>query len=124
MTFFKISPKKEEKLINMMNELDVKEKDLAENFVKGHGKGGQKINKSSTCVILKHLPTGITVKCQKERSLSLNRFLARRLLLEKIEDLKKGKLSKINKSQEKVRKQKKKRKKRSKQKYKTSPMNM
>ncbi len=63
------------------------EKDLRESFVTSQGKGGQNVNKVATCVCLQHVPTGITVKCQKERAQALNRFLARRLLLEKIKAL-------------------------------------
>ena len=63
-----------------MIELEIQESDLTEKFVRGTGRGGQKINKTSSCVYLKHLPSGIEVKCQRERSREINRFLARREL--------------------------------------------
>src|SRR5258708_18740758 len=65
--------------------LGINESDLDEEFVRSGGKGGQHVNKTSTCVFLRHRPTGLFVKCQEERSQALNRFLARRLLVEKIE---------------------------------------
>jgi len=67
-----------------MERLGIREQDILEKFIHGGGKGGQKINKSASCVYLKHRPTGIEVKCQAERSQLLNRFLARRILAEKI----------------------------------------
>jgi protein subunit release factor B len=68
-----------------MQALGVREEDIEEQFVRSSGAGGQKVNKTSTCVVLHHRPTGIRVKCQRERSQALNRFLARRILLDKIE---------------------------------------
>ena len=111
MPFFKISPDKESKLIDRMKCFNVTEKDFQERFVKGSGKGGQKINKTSSCVVLKHIPTGLTVKCQRERSLSINRFLARRLLVDKIERSITGMISEKDRIIKKKIKQKKKRKK-------------
>ena len=73
-----------------MQALGVSEADFEESFIRSSGPGGQKVNKSSSCVYLVHIPTGLSVKCQRERSQSLNRFLARRLLLDKIEAQKKG----------------------------------
>ncbi len=70
--------------------LGVREEDLKETFVRSSGPGGQKVNKTSSCVQLTHLPTGLSVKCQQERSQTLNRFLARRLLLDRIERLQTG----------------------------------
>ncbi|MCM8765966.1 MAG: peptide chain release factor-like protein [Candidatus Omnitrophica bacterium] len=70
-----------------MNSLSIFEKDILEKFVRSPGKGGQNVNKVSSCVYLKHLPTGIAVKCSQERSQALNRFLARRILVNKIESL-------------------------------------
>ena len=80
-----VSPEKENQLLARMQALGVRDKDIDEQFVRSSGAGGQKVNKASTCVVLHHLPTGIRVKCQQERSQALNRFLARRILLDKIE---------------------------------------
>jgi protein subunit release factor B len=80
-----VSPEKEKKLFERMRALKVREEDIEERFVRSSGSGGQKVNKASSCVFLHHRPTGIRVKCQQERSQALNRFLARRLLLDKIE---------------------------------------
>jgi peptide chain release factor len=62
----------------------LRDEDIAEKFVRSAGKGGQHVNKTSTCVQLTHLPTGISVKVQSERSQFRNREEARRLLAEKV----------------------------------------
>jgi protein subunit release factor B len=82
---FAVSEEKNRWLRNKMDELGVRDSDIEEKFIRSSGKGGQHVNKTSTCVYLKHTPTGIEVKCMKDRSQSVNRFLARRELLEKIE---------------------------------------
>ncbi len=92
-----------------MEELNVFEKDIEEKFVRSSGKGGQRVNKVETCVYLKHVPTQIEVKCQEERSQALNRFLARRILVDKIETLIRGKKSEEQKKIAKIRRQKRKR---------------
>jgi len=107
---------KQEELLKKMHQLGVCEKDIIEKFIRSQGKGGQKVNKTASCVYLKHKPTGIEVKCQRERSQTLNRFLAKRLLVNKIETLIKGKDSAEQQKQEKIRRQKRKRSKRAKEK--------
>ena len=113
---FNISPVKEEALRRKMAELGIREGDLIEKFVRSGGKGGQNVNKVATCVYLKHLPTGIEVKCQQERSQAMNRFLARRILTDKIEVRVQGKESAEQQKFEKIRRQKRKRSKRAKEK--------
>lgn len=82
---FPVSAEKEAQLARRMAALGIQEADLEESFVRSGGHGGQNVNKVATCVVLLHRPTGLQVKCQKTRQQGLNRFLARRLLLEKIE---------------------------------------
>src|ERR1051326_3420488 len=95
--------------------LGVRETDLEEGFVRSGGAGGQKVNKSSTCIMLLHRPTGLRVKCQTSRHQALNRFLARRLLLDKIERMQKGFVAAERSEIEKIRRQKRKRSVRAKQ---------
>ncbi len=116
MTSFAVSEEKNRWLQAKMEVLSVQEKDIEEKFIRSGGRGGQKVNKTSTCVRLKHIPTGIEVKYMRERSQSLNRFLARRELLSKIERLS-GQSSSETRRAEKTRKQKSKRKKRASLKY-------
>lgn len=116
MSLFAVSEEKNRWLKQKMESLGVREEDLEEQFIRSSGKGGQHVNKTSTCVYLKHKPTGVEVKCMRERSQSLNRFLARRELLEKIE-ARAGIATAGDLKQEKIRKQKAKRKKKAKEKY-------
>ena len=116
MFFSGVSPSKEDALYVRMKALGVFEKDVIEKFIRSSGKGGQHVNKTSTCVYLKHIPTGIEVKVSRERSQSLNRFFAWRLLTDKIEELIKGKESKKQQEIEKLKRQKRKRSKRAKEK--------
>jgi protein subunit release factor B len=74
-----------EELLSRMERLGIREDDLVEKFILGSGRGGQKINKTSSCVYLKHIPSGVEVKCQRDRSRELNRYHARKELCEKIE---------------------------------------
>src|SRR5712691_11633530 len=85
MPLFPVSSEKESQLSQRMAALGVNEADLDETFVRSGGHGGQNVNKSSTCVMLLHRPTGLQVKCQTTRQQGLNRFIARRMLLDKIE---------------------------------------
>jgi len=105
---------KERALQELMVRLGVREEDIEEKFVRSQGPGGQNVNKVSTCVYLRHLLTGIEVKCQKERSQAQNRYLARQILLEKIERAVLGKLSEEQKRIEKIRRQKRRRSRRAK----------
>ena len=111
-----VSKEKQDALREKMESLGIYEKDIVEKFIRSSGKGGQKVNKTSTCVYLKHIPTGIEVKCQKERSQALNRFFARRILANKIETILLKKESEERKRIEKIRRQKRKRSKRAKEK--------
>jgi protein subunit release factor B len=104
-----ISKDKWDALQERMHKLDITEADLIEKFVLGSGTGGQKMNKTSSCVYLKHTPTNIEIKCQQGRSQEANRFYARRLLCEKIEEILYEKKSKKQQEIAKIRKQKKRR---------------
>ena len=110
-----LSTEKLAALEQRMAALGINEGDLLEKFVRGSGSGGQKINKTSSCVFLKHLPTGVCIKCQIDRSRELNRFLARRDLCEQLEMIRDGKASAKTQAIEKLRRQKRRRSRRSKQ---------
>lgn len=116
MSIYGVSQEKETALNEKMRELGIRPEDIVEKFIRSGGHGGQNVNKTSTCVYLKHVPTGIEVKCQRERSQALNRFLARRLLADKIENLIRGEESAERQKIEKIRRQKRKRSKRAKEK--------
>lgn len=109
-----ISKEKFDEIRQRMERLGIKEEDLIEKFILGSGSGGQKINKTSSCVYLKHIPSGIEVKCQKERSRELNRYYARKELCERLEEKIEHKKSERQQQIEKIRRQKRRRSRKSK----------
>jgi protein subunit release factor B len=111
-----ISQEKDTALREKMERLGVREEEFRETFIRASGPGGQKVNKTSSCVFLVHVPTGLSVKCQQERSQALNRFLARRLLLDRIERLRTGLVSAERLRIEKLRRQKRRRSRRAQEK--------
>ncbi|MCF6284509.1 MAG: peptide chain release factor-like protein [Candidatus Hydrogenedentes bacterium] len=111
---FGVTPNKEAELLRRMEACEIREEDLAESFIRGSGSGGQKVNKTASCVQLTHRPSGLEVKVQEARSQALNRFFARRRLCELMEEKVLGKKSPEALRQEKIRKQKKRRKRRAK----------
>lgn len=115
MSSFLPSPDKLSQLDQRMAALGVRECDIKESFVRSGGHGGQNVNKTATCVMLVHRPTGLQVKCQATRHQGLNRFLARRLLLNKIEDKQKGFVAAQRDEIERIRRQKRKRSRRAKE---------
>src|SRR5690348_14410187 len=115
MALFPVSSEKENQLIERMRALGVREQDIDEQFVRSSGAGGQNVNKVSSCVLLHHRPSGIRVRCQKERSQALNRYLARKLLLDKIEAAMRGQAHEEAARIAKIRRQKSRRSRRAKQ---------
>jgi protein subunit release factor B len=111
-----VRKEKYDELQERMELLGIKEEDLIEKFILGSGKGGQKINKTSSCVYLKHIPTGTEIKCQKERFREMNRFYARRELCDRLEEKIANKKSEKQQMIEKIRRQKRRRSRRSKEK--------
>ncbi len=111
-----LSQEKETALRQRMERLGVREEEFRETFIRSSGPGGQKVNKTSSCVYLVHLPTGLNVKCQQERSQALNRFLARRLILDRIERLRTGLVSAEKMRVEKIKRQKRRRSRKAKEK--------
>jgi len=114
MSRFGVTPQKEAELLRRMEACAIRESDLEESFVRGSGSGGQKVNKTSSCVQLLHRPSGLEVKVQEARSQALNRFFARRRLCELVEEKTLGNQSPEALRQAKIRKQKLRRKRRGK----------
>jgi protein subunit release factor B len=114
-SWFPVSADKARLLAERMQALGVREQDLDEQFVRSSGAGGQNVNKVASCVVLHHRPSGIRVKCQQERSQGLNRFLARRILLDKLAAKLSAAKSETEQRVEKVRRQKRRRSRRAKQ---------
>jgi len=115
MSDFGVSIEKRNSLEAAMAKFGIRERDLIEKFLRSGGPGGQNVNKVETCVYLKHLPTGIEVKCQKERSQAKNRYFARKILVKKLETKILGRLSSEAKLAYKIKKQKNRRNRRAKE---------
>lgn len=113
---FGISAAKQKELEEKLKKFNIKESDISEKFIHSSGNGGQNLNKVAACVYLKHIPTSIEIKCQKYRTQLLNRYCARKMLVEEIETRVLGEKSKKQQLIEKIRRQKRKRSKRAKEK--------
>jgi peptide chain release factor len=109
MSSFPVNSDKEDQLTQRMTALGVRESDIEESFVRSGGHGGQNVNKVATCVMLVHRPSGVQVKCQETRQQGMNRFIARKLLLDKIESLRRERANAERARIEKARRQKRKR---------------
>ena len=111
---FPVSSEKNERLARAMERLGIRQADLEESFVRSGGPGGQNVNKVATCVVLKYVPTGLVVKCQKDRSQAMNRYFARRILIERLASEILGRESAEARRIAKIKRQKRKRSRRSK----------
>ena len=101
-----ISAEKKAALQKRMAKLEIHEDDLLEKFIRGTGSGGQKINKTSSCVYLQHLPTKLEIKCQRDRSREMNRYLARVDICQQLENIQLGRRSERQQAREKIRRRK------------------
>jgi protein subunit release factor B len=117
---FPVSPAKAQALAGRFQRLGIHESDIEEHFIRSRGKGGQNVNKVATCVVLRHRPTGILVRCEQERSQGLNRFHARQLLADKIERQLRGRASAEAARIARLRRQKRRRSRRAKEKMLTA----
>jgi len=115
MPIYNVTEQKKDQLRIRMEKLKIREEDLEEKFIRGTGSGGQKMNKTSSCVHLLHKLSGVEVKCQRERSQAMNRFFARRELCERVEEKIQGEKSARQQRIEKVRRQKRRRSRRQKE---------
>ena len=106
MNSFPVANSKDDPLSQRMAAVGLRDADISETFVRSGGHGGQNVNKTATCVMLVHRPTGLQVKCQTTRQQGMNRFLARKLLLEKLEERQRERLATQRAQKEKTRRQK------------------
>ncbi len=113
---FPVSPEKERALLARMAALGIRADELEEQFVRSGGHGGQNVNKVASCVVLRHRPSGITVKCQTARSQGLNRFLARRQLVDKLAARERAAADAAAQARARIRRQKRRRTRRAKEK--------
>jgi peptide chain release factor len=113
---FPVTAEKQRALLARLAALGIREDELDERFVRSGGKGGQNVNKVATCVVLRHLPSGIVVKCQETRTQAMNRFLARRRLADEIEARRRGEASARQQEAARIRRQKRRRSRRAKEK--------
>ena len=111
---FPVSVEKTQRLAARMQALGLREEDIDEQFVRSGGHGGQNVNKVATCVVLRHGPSGLMVRCQQERSQGLNRFIARRLLCDRLEARVRGVAEAATRERERIRRQKRRRSRRAK----------
>lgn len=109
---FPVTEAKRQLLLDRMADCGLNESDLEETFIRSSGPGGQNVNKTATCVFLRHLPTGLEVKCSKARTQGLNRYYSRKIMCQLLENKKMGKQSPEATKAEKIRKQKNRRKRR------------
>lgn len=121
MGLFSVTPEKEQELRVRMAAAGLREEDLEEEFIRSGGPGGQKVNRSSTCVRLRHRPTGLEVKMQQARSQGMNRFYARRRLCELLEARALGEASPEARERERIARQKARRQRRSRSKPAAAP---
>ena len=104
-----VSASKQRALAEQLAKLGVEEADLTERFILGSGSGGQKVNKTASCVQLRHAPSGINIRCQCSRSREMNRFMARRELCDRLDEQRRGEQSRRQQAREKIRRQKRRR---------------